>query len=64
VNKLEKYKKDTQEYREYPVLKDATAVLKVKLVKQVAIVESDHDLFIVEVLHWKYLNEDLDFLYR
>ena len=64
INKLEKYKNDTQDFKGYPVLKDAIAVLKVRLVKQVAILESDHDLFIVEVLHWKYLNEDWEFLYR
>lgn len=64
VNKLEKYKKDTQTFRDYPVLNQAIAVLKVKMVKQVAIAESDHDLFIVEVLHWKYLNPDAPFLYK
>jgi flavin reductase (DIM6/NTAB) family NADH-FMN oxidoreductase RutF len=64
VNKLEKYKKDTLDYRNFPVLKSAIAVIKVKMIKQVALLESDHDIFVVEVLHWKYLNPEAEFLYR
>ncbi len=63
VNKLEKYKKETSIYKGYPVLDNAIAVLVVKMEKQVSILESDHDLFIVEVLHWKYIQSDADFLY-
>jgi len=64
VNKLEKYKKETQKFKWYPILNNAVAVILVKMEKQISILESDHDLFIVEVLHWKYLNADSEFLYN
>lgn len=63
VNKLEKYKKETSDFKWYPVLHNAIVALVVRLEKQIGILESDHDLFVVEVLHWKYIESDADFLY-
>ena len=64
VDKLEKYKDETVMYKWYPVLKDAIAVLVVKIEKQVSVVDSDHDMFLVDVLHWKYINPESEFLYN
>lgn len=64
VNKLEKYKNETHTYKWYPILDNAVAVLFVKMVKQISMLESDHDLFIVEVLHWKYICPEREFLYN
>lgn len=63
INKLEKYRKETITYKWFPVLNSVVAVLQVKLEKQISVVDSDHDLFIVDILHWKYINSDEDFLY-
>lgn len=61
-NKLEKYKKELIEYKQYYILKKAAAYLYVQKKEHIKVSGADHELFIVDVLSFSYQHQESDFL--
>jgi flavin reductase (DIM6/NTAB) family NADH-FMN oxidoreductase RutF len=62
VSKLENISKELTEYKNFSVLKSASAAMFIKLSQRISIPEADHDIFIVEIESWTYLNMQSIFL--
>lgn len=62
IHKLSKRQDEVFYYKWTPVLKNAVAYLYVKKQDFIKIQGSDHDLWIVDVIAWKYINPEKEFL--
>lgn len=61
-DKLLKIQKSLWDYETFPILLDCVATLKLEKIQKLDISQWDHDVFLVKVLSYAYLNPDFNIL--